>query len=497
MFERARGLISRLTGRADDRRFVSRVEREERQRRILIFATAAVALAVVVALVAGAIWQYFLVPRETYATVNGVDIRRVDYEKFRIYTLLQQITSLSNQVNAAPEDQRAALQQQVAALQLELQDLEGGDKNINPEALEIMIQDQLVLQGLDDFGLVVTDAEVEEFVDQLLAPVPLSEPTATLTIPPTAAAWATETIDAFFEQSTSTAEELETQTVATSTAQAEAAETAAAQPSATPGEDATPPEGATAAETPAADGTPTADAQATTEARATELAGTTPTPDPDAGPTFTPVPTLEPTATPNREEAIETSEASFELLEQNFLDRADMSRGDFERLIARPQLARQKLAAELIQDIPTSQDQVRASHILVATRDAALELIDTRLQNEDFATVAEEVSTDSSSAINGGDLGWFTRDVMATPFEEVAFSLDVDEMSEPVQTEFGWHIILVTDREDDRPLTVSTLNTLRQTAVSRWVQDQQASASISASVPLPTAEIEPPNLGGF
>ena len=88
MFERVRELITSLTGRHDDGRFVSRAEREDRQRRILIISTAAVAIGVIVALVAGAIWQYFLVPRETYATVNGVDIRRADYEKQRIYGLL-------------------------------------------------------------------------------------------------------------------------------------------------------------------------------------------------------------------------------------------------------------------------------------------------------------------------------------------------------------------------------------------------------------------------
>ncbi|MEZ4520277.1 MAG: peptidylprolyl isomerase [Thermomicrobiales bacterium] len=479
MLDRVRGLIASITGRDDDGRFVSRAEREARQRRILIYATAALALIVVVTLAAGAIWQYFLVPRETYATVNGVDIRRSEYEKYRHYTLLQQLTSLNQQLQAASEDQRTGLQQQLAVLQVELEDLENGDKNINPEALQAMIQDQLVLQGMDDFGIVITDQEVDDYVDQLLAPVPLSEPTATLTVPPTAAAWATETTEEFYTGATATTEYLATETELTATAEAASTEEGEADGTASP-------EGTAAEGSPTAEAEATPDLIATSEVIATETASApTGTPDPNASPTFTAVPTLEPTATPNREEAIATSEAGFDLLDRNFLDRADMSRGDFERLIVRPQLARVKLRDQLIQDIPTSQEQVRASHILVATRDAALELIDGRLQNEDFATVAEEVSTDTTSAVNGGDLGWFPRGIMTDPFEEVAFDLPVGEISEPVQTQFGWHIIKVTGHEEDRPLTISTLRALQQNAVDRWVQQQQEQASISAEVPLP------------
>ena len=491
MVERVRRLFTSLTGKSDDRRFVSRAEREDRQRRILIIVTAVLALGVVVTLAAGAIWQYFLVPRETYATVNGVDIRRSDYEKFRIYLLLQELTSLSQQLQSASEDQQAGIQQQLALLQVELDELENGDKNINPEALQVMIENELVLQGLDDYDIVITDQEVDDYIDELLAPVPLNTPSPTFTIPPTAAAWATETSEAFFEQSTATSEFLETATAEAEEAGDEGDGTPAPDetPDATPDEDE--PDGTATEEAMTPD-----DAEPDATGTEAEDAGTT-TPDPEAEATFTPVPTLEPTATPNREEAISTARAGFDLLEQNFLDRADMSRGDFARLVARPQLARSKLQRALIQEIPTSQEQVRASHILVATRDAALELIDGRLQNEDFADVAEEVSTDESTAIEGGDLGWFPRGVMTPPFEDAAFNQPVDELSEPVQSEFGWHIILVTGHEDDRPLTTSALSAVQQNSVQRWIDEQQEQASISASVPLPEEDQAPQAPFGF
>ena len=485
MLERVREQISSFTGRSEDGRFVSRAEREERQRRLLIYITAALALIVVVTLAAGAIWQYIIVPRETYATVNGVDIRRTDYEKYRRYTLLQELTGLSQQLQAVSEEQRIPLQQEIAVLQVELEDLENGTKNINPESLEDMIEDQLVLQGLAEMGITISDAEVDEYIDGLLSPLPLGSPTATFTIPPTAAAWATQTTDAFFEQSTATSEFLATQTVETATAEA-AAETEP-EDDGTPSPDETAEESATEVvePTPTIASTPTVDPNAPTA-----------TPDPDATATFTPVPTIEPSATPNREQAIATSRAGFDLLDQNFLDRAEMSRGDFERLIARPQLGREKLRDVLVQEIPTSQEQVRASHILVATRDAALELIDGRLQNEEFAAVAEDVSTDTSSAINGGDLGWFTRGVMTTPFEEAAFDLPLGEISEPVQSQFGWHIILVTDREEERPLTVSTLRAVQNNAVTQWLDERLEDASISTDVPLPSNN-DAPGIGGF
>ena len=486
MLERVREYVSSLFGSDDSGRYVSRAEREDRQRRILLIAAGVVAVGVIVSLAIGAFWQYVLVPRETYATVNGEDIRRVDYDKLRRYNILQELTNLSQQLQNASEDQQAGIQQQISVLQFELEDLEEGEQNLNPEALESMIQDVLVIQGLEDMGVELTDDEVDLYVDDLLSPVPLTDPTATFTVPPTAAAWATETVDAFLDQSTATAQAVATDTLLTATAESEAEGTAEEDGTASP-------EGTSE---------PTPDLFATSEAAATQTASAptaTPdpnaTPDPDATPTFTPVPTIEPSATPNRQEALSTSEAGFDLLDRNFLDRAGMSRGDFKRLVARPQLARIKLNDILIQDIPTTQEQVRASHILVATRDAALELIDTRLQTEEFEVVAEEVSTDTSSAVNGGDLGWFTRGIMTPPFEEAAFTMEVGEISEPVQSEFGWHIINVTDRDDDRPLTVNTLRSAQLNAVNRWIEEEQANADIDAKVPLPQDNQGPSLIG--
>jgi len=88
---------------------------------------------------------------------------------------------------------------------------------------------------------------------------------------------------------------------------------------------------------------------------------------------------------------------------------------------------------------------VRASHILVKTEAEAKELMAKINNEEDFANIAAQYSLCPSGA-NGGDLGFFPRGMMVKPFEDAAFSLETGKVSEPVQTQFGWHLILVTDK---------------------------------------------------
>jgi len=91
--------------------------------------------------------------------------------------------------------------------------------------------------------------------------------------------------------------------------------------------------------------------------------------------------------------------------------------------------------------------EVRASHILVETLDEA-QKIKKEIENgeKDFELAAAEYSLCPSGA-SGGDLGFFGKGVMVKPFEDAAFSLEKGKVSEPVQTNFGWHLILVTDEK--------------------------------------------------
>jgi len=89
--------------------------------------------------------------------------------------------------------------------------------------------------------------------------------------------------------------------------------------------------------------------------------------------------------------------------------------------------------------------EVHAAHILVKTLDEAQKILnDLKLGNKTFAKLAEEKST-CPSGRRGGDLGWFGRGKMVREFENAAFNLKKGEMSGPVRTEFGWHIIKSLD----------------------------------------------------
>lgn len=89
--------------------------------------------------------------------------------------------------------------------------------------------------------------------------------------------------------------------------------------------------------------------------------------------------------------------------------------------------------------------EVRARHILVRTEAEARELVERLNRGGDFATLARSHSIGPSKR-NGGDLGYFRKGMMVAPFEEAAFALDIGEVSEPIKTQFGWHVIKVEDR---------------------------------------------------
>jgi parvulin-like peptidyl-prolyl isomerase len=112
-----------------------------------------------------------------------------------------------------------------------------------------------------------------------------------------------------------------------------------------------------------------------------------------------------------------------------------------------------------------------------ATLALANELRTRLLAGEDFAALAEEYSDDGSSA-SGGDLGWFARGAMVAPFEEAAFALAVDEISEPVKTDFGYHLIQVLERDAERPKDEATLAQERSTTFQTWLEGQLASTTV-------------------
>jgi len=98
----------------------------------------------------------------------------------------------------------------------------------------------------------------------------------------------------------------------------------------------------------------------------------------------------------------------------------------------------------------TPEPEVRARHILLKTEQEAKDVVKQLKAGVDFTELAKK-SSDGPSSQTGGDLGYFSRGQMVKPFEDVAFTLEKGQISNPVQTEFGWHVIKVEDKRN-RPL---------------------------------------------
>ena len=93
-----------------------------------------------------------------------------------------------------------------------------------------------------------------------------------------------------------------------------------------------------------------------------------------------------------------------------------------------------------------ASQELNARHILVEDEATANEIIEKLNAGEDFAELAKEFSTDPGSGQQGGDLGWFTVGTMVPEFNDAAYALKVDEISKPVQTQHGFHIIQVKEK---------------------------------------------------
>jgi peptidyl-prolyl cis-trans isomerase C len=111
------------------------------------------------------------------------------------------------------------------------------------------------------------------------------------------------------------------------------------------------------------------------------------------------------------------------------------------------------------------EQEIHARHILVSTPEEAKEVSERLKKGEDFATVAKEKSKDASA--EGGDLGWFARGQMVKPFEDAAFALDVGQISEPIQTQFGWHIIKVEEKRDQ---ALPSFDQVKEAIIGQLVQ---------------------------
>lgn len=220
----------------------------------------------------------------------------------------------------------------------------------------------------------------------------------------------------------------------------------------------------------------------------------TPSPQPTAttGPTATPDPALftptveaeSPAGTPTATQIPPTPTAytreGFEGLFNQMLtsisDQFPYTEADFREYV-KSLLLNQKVFDEVTKDIPREQEMVWARHILVATEEEANSVIERLDKGEDFGTIAAELSIDTSTGANGGDLNWFSRGQMVEPFENTAFNLEIGEISDPVKSDFGYHIIQVLGKEV-RALSDQQLDAVKQKAFADFIEAAKAEIEI-------------------
>lgn len=126
---------------------------------------------------------------------------------------------------------------------------------------------------------------------------------------------------------------------------------------------------------------------------------------------------------------------------------------------------------------------VRARHIFLSTLDQDEAVVEARIreihqQLEDesatFANLAAELSEDERSRLTGGDLGWFTKARLPDDFGEAVFALEPGQLSAPFRSKLGWHIVEVTERQEERPATYEEM----RAELHLWLENQQRQDAI-------------------
>ena len=413
------------------KKHVARQEREQQQTRLIIYTFFGILGAVVLLLIYGWLDINVLQLNRPVAKVNDTEILVKEFEP-RVRLRRQQL--IDNYIQFQQYQQFFGMdvssQLQSIESQLSLPEF------IGQSVLDEMISDEIVRLEAAKRGITVSEEEINARLESEFGYFPNG--TLTPSVTPTTFALPTEP-ESLLEFLTPTSEATETPLA---TATADSAPTATAQPI-----EGTPAEGTTA--------------QPTATLEPTETATATLEPTVTAGPTSTALPTATPyTAEGFAGRVDETTENITKFgFDETYL------RNFFETLILR-----EKLQAIITADVKPVDEEVRARHILVADEATALDVIARLQAGEDFAELARELSTDTGSAVQGGDLGWFGKNAMVPEFETAAYALanPGDYTTEPVASNFGYHIIQLLARRET-PLTADAFQQAKDVAFQQWL----------------------------
>ena len=514
-----------------------RTRDRERNRRLYLGTGIAVGLALLFVII-GLVSEFAIKPNSTLASVGEDTIvtkdfwKRTQLEKGQLQSQLVQMTQLEEQFGG-----QGFFTQQINQLQSTL----SSPFALGMQVLNKMIDEKVIAQQATTLGITVTDEEVDEALREEVAArrSAITVPQATATAEAATVATATAAAEATTVASTpvtntaaitdtalvtdaatvtETASVTDT-TAVTATAPASESEALTATEAVTVPETVTTTPVVSATES-VTTGPVTTGAEITTATEIIDSAVITPAEVTTAtagvtettGVTITPtdVPTPEPL--PTRAVLTDTGYTEGLTALQEDLDlAAGMSLAEY-REVVRARLLSDKVSEAIgEQEVAATEEQVHARHILLnviepsaepaATPEPtaegapapiptpaprseaeaialATELRDRILAGEKFEDIAAQYSNDTSNAQNGGDLGWFGRGAMVPTFEEAAFALPIGQISEPITTSFGVHLIEVLEKDPARTLDEQTLAQKRQEAYQTWLQEQINAAKI-------------------
>lgn len=401
--------ISRIT----TKKHLARLERERRQTRLLLIGTVVIAVLVLAVIIYGILDQSVLKDNKTVAQVGSQRITLGEFQKSVKFsrTLYNRSLSMYASDSFMLQFYGSTVQQLVTKL--------SSTDQIGQEVIDSLIDDAVIAQEAKARGITVTDAEVDEEMQKAFGyyangtptTAPTDAPFSTATLNPTQMTWVppTETVT----------------------------------PTAT-----------------LIPGTPTATITPTPTITPTETVTLTPT----AGPSETPTATITPMTVQGYNQQLSTLVAEVKPvdLDQNTI-----------RDFIRKQVLKRKLSDVITKDVAKTQDMVWARHILVKTEDEAKQVLDRLNKGEDWVKLAAELSQDTSNKNKGGDLGWFGKGQMVAEFETAVYAMKIGEISQPVKSQFGYHIIQLLGRET-RPLTSSEYDQAKSKAFDDWLTKTKA-----------------------
>lgn len=405
------------------RKHLARLEREQLQQRYLMIGTIVVLIAVAGLILYGILDQTVLKRIRPVAKVGNETITSgefIDEVRFTRLRSVQQLESLTT---------NTSMLQYFGSYVLEIGNQLASSTNLGQTVLNNMIEDILIEKEAETRGIVLTDDEIDREVQQQFGYYLNGTLTPTVTSTP-------------YVYSTSTL---------------------------------SPEQIALLVPTSTVTNTPEA-TQAITETPTIEPATATPdasqTPTPAASPTITLTPTITPTATVYTEQLFQENLNTY----LTNASEIDLSKSQLREFI-RKQLLRTKVQEAIQAEVKTVDDQVWARHILVATEEEAQLVLDRLKNGESFEALAAEVSLDTSNKDSGGNLEWFVYSQMVKSFSDATFALKVGEISEPVQSDYGYHIIQVLGHEE-RPLTADQISSAKQVLYDNWLEEAKTAANV-------------------